>query len=131
MENNSPQNKRALRDLALVIINTILFFGIYKALLIYAERTDETYYSFLVMLIYMIILGGFLIAYFVYNRFLYRKNLTVEDLPDSMTLEQKQAFIDDGNARLTKSRWMMLIILPLVLTFLFDAVDIFILDLFR
>ena len=42
-----------------------------------------------------------------------------------------EAFIADGNLRLKKSKWMMLIILPLVVTFLIDAVDIFILEMFR
>ena len=83
------------------------------------------------MALYTALLLGFLLAYLIYNRFLYRKGLTEEDLPDSMTPEQKQAFLEDGRTRLKKSKWMMLIILPLVLTFLFDAVDLFLLDLFR
>ena len=131
MENKPTPNKRVMRDAGILMLNTVLFFGLYKALLIYAERTDETFYSFLVMLAYMLILGSFLIAYFIYNRCLYRKNLTPEDRPDTMTAQEKRDFLADGEARLAKSRWMMLIILPLVLTFLFDAVDIFILDLFR
>ena len=72
-----------------------------------------------------------LLAYLIYNRFLYRKGVTHEDLPDTMTYEEKQAFIDDGNARLKKSKWMMLIILPLVVTFLIDTFDLFILEMFR
>jgi hypothetical protein len=97
----------------------------------YAELTDQTFYSFVVMLLYMALLLGFTLGYLIYNRFLYRKNVTADQLPDTMTPEQKQAFIEDGKERLRKSKWMMLIILPLVLTFLFDAVDLFLLDLFR
>jgi hypothetical protein len=131
MNNKKPLNPHALRDLLFLLLNTALLFGIYKTLLFYAENTDETFYSFCVMALYTALLLGFLLAYLIYNRFLYRKGLTEEDLPDSMTPEQKQAFLEDGRTRLKKSKWMMLIILPLVLTFLFDAVDLFLLDLFR
>ena len=125
------KDNKNLRYLLILIVNTVLFFAVYRVLLYYAELTDETVYSFCVMLLYMALLLGFVLAYLIYNRFLYRKNLTVQDLPDTMSPEEKQAFIDDGKERLKKSKWMMLIILPLVVTFLIDAVDLFILDLFR
>ena len=128
---NEPKPKRTRRYVILLIVNSVLFFALYKTLIFYAERTDETFYSFVVMIFYMALLLGFLLAYFIYNRFLYRKNLTPEQLPDTMSPEEKEAFIADGRERLEKSRWMMLIIFPLVLTFLFDAVDLFILDQFR
>ena len=124
-------NRKGLRYLPILILNTILFFSVYKVLLYYGELTDRTFYSYCVLVLYTVLLLGFLLAYLIYNRFLYRKNLTPEQLPDSMTAEQKEAFLADGRARLERSKWMMLIILPLVLTFLFDAVDLFILDLFR
>ncbi len=132
MEQNTPVKKsKALRYLALLTLNTVLFFALYKILLLWAERTDETFYSFVVLVLYTALLLGFVLGYLIYNRFLYRKNLTKEDLPDSMSDEEKDAFLADGRERLEKSKWMMTIIFPLVLTFLIDAVDLFILDLFR
>ena len=128
---NEPKPKRTRRYAILLIVNSVLCFALYKTLIFYAERTDETFYSFVVMILYMALLLGFLLAYFIYNRFLYRKNLTPDQLPDTMSPEEKETFIADGRERLEKSRWMMLIIFPLVLTFLFDAVDLFILDQFR
>lgn len=125
------KNNKNARYLILLAINTILFFAVYRVLLFYAERTDETYYSFIVMVLYMVLLAVFVIWYLIYNRFLYRKNLTKDDLSSDMTDEEKEAFLADGRERLAKSKWMMLIIFPLVFTFLIDAVDLFILDLFR
>ena len=124
------ENKN-LRRLLVLILNTVLFFSVYRVLLYYADIAEDAIYSFCVMLLYMALLLGFLLAYLIYNRFLYRKGLTAEDLPDTMSAEEKKAFIDDGNERLKKSKWMMLIILPLVITFPIDTVDLFILDLFR
>ena len=119
------QNKN-FRRLLLVFVNTVLFFMVYRVLLYYAEMTDETFWSALVMAFYTALLLGFVLAYLIYNRFLYRKGVTADQLPDTMTDEEKQAFIDDGNRRLEKSRWMMVVILPLVLVFLLDAIQLFI-----
>ena len=119
------QNKN-FRRLLLVVVNTVLLFMVYRVLLYYAEMTDETVWSALVVALYAAALLGFVLAYFIYNRFLYRKGVTAEQLPDTMTDEEKQAFIDDGNRRLEKSRWMMVVILPLVLVFLLDAIQLFI-----
>ncbi len=132
MPNNTPpEKKKSMRLLLVLVLNTVLFFALYKLLLFYADGTDETFYSFVVMLLYAFLLVGFVLAYFIYNRFLYRKGLTVEDLPDTMTLAEKEEFIADGNRRLEKSKWMMTIIFPLVFTFLMDAIDLFVLDMFR
>lgn len=125
------RENQKLRHTIVLILNTTLFMSVYFILLRYADLTQNAYYSFLVMILYMALFLGFLLAYLIYNRFLYRKGLTVEDLPDTMSAEEKEAFIADGKRRLQKSKWMMLIILPLVITFLVDAVDLFVLDLFR
>ena len=119
------KSKNARRVLA-VAVNTLLFYMLYRIFLFYAEATDETFWAALVMGAYAVLLVGFILAYLIYNRFLYRRGVTAEQLPDTMTDEQKQAFIDDGNARLEKSKWMMTSILPLVLVFLFDAIELFI-----
>ncbi len=125
------RENQKLRYMVILIVNTILFLSVYRVLLHYADLTQNAYYSFCAMILYMALFLGFLLGYLIYNRFLYRKNLTVEDLPDTMSAEEKEAFVADGKARLQKSKWMMLIILPLVITFLVDAVDLFILDMFR
>ena len=119
------QSKNARRFL-LLLLNTVLLFMVYRVLLYYAEMTDETVWSALVVALYAAALLGFVLAYLIYNRFLYRKGVTAEQLPDTMTDEEKQAFIDDGNRRLERSRWMMIVILPLVLVFLLDAIQLFI-----
>ena len=114
-----------------MVANTVLFFTAYQLLLAFAERTDKTFASFLVLAVYTALFLGFLLAYLIYNRFLYRKNLTPEQLPDSWSAEQKEAFLADGAHRLERSKWMMTIIFPLALTFLFDAIYLFLIDPLR
>ena len=120
------------RYLILLCVNTVLFFAIYRVLLSYGELTDNTFYSFLAMVLYMALLLGFVLAYLIYNRFFYRKGVTSEQLPQDWSTEKKEAFLADGVRREARSRWMLTVIFPLVVTFFVDAVDLFVLDtLFR
>ena len=128
---SQTEQKNGIRHLILLGVNTVLFFAVYRILLTYAEMTEKTFASFLVLALYTVLLLGFLLGYLIYNRFLYRKGLTPEDLPAEWSEEKKTAFLADGARRLERSKWMMTIIFPLVLTFLIDAVDLFIFDLFR
>lgn len=123
-----PVSAQAKLHFVMLIVNTILFFVLYRVLLHLAITAEAAYISYLVMIGYAALLVGFTMAYLIYNRFLYRKGLTKADLNPEWTEEQKEAFLADGEARLEKSKWMMVIILPLVLTFLFDAVDLFIIQ---
>ena len=118
------------RNALAVIVNTVLLYGIYRTLLYYGEVTDQTFGAFIVMVLYAALLLGFVLAYLIYNRFLYRKGVTAEMLPDTMSREEKEAFVADGEQRLERSRWMMTVILPLVITFLQDALQLFIIEPF-
>ena len=44
-----------------------------------------------------------------------------DELPDSMSAEEKCAFVADGIRRYRSSRWMLTLIIPILLTFLLDA----------
>lgn len=123
--------QRNMRYLLLVAVNFLLLFVLYKSLLIAAEQTDDPFWAFVVMVVYSAALLSFVLGYLIYNRFLYRKGVTPEQLPEEWSSERREAFIADGERRLARSKWMMTVILPLVLVFLVDAVDIFILDTLR
>ena len=55
-------------------------------------------------------------------------NVTPEMLPASMSAEEKDEFIEDGKRRLEKSKWMLLIIFPLLMTFIFDTVGMYLIE---
>ena len=124
------QNKKGenRRNLILLAVNTLLCFVLYRTLLFYADLTDKTFGAFLVMVLYTALLLGFTLAYLIYNRFLWRKGLTAEQLPADWSAERKCAFLADGERRLRRSKWMMLIIIPLLFTFLMDTLELFILE---
>ena len=109
-------------------LNTVLFFGLYRVLLQIGELTQETFYAFLSLVLYTVLLLGFSLAYLIYNRLFLRYGVTPEQLPDTMTAEEKEAYIADGKRRLNKSKWMLTVIIPLLFTFLIDAIELFIID---
>lgn len=129
-ENSTHAFSKNARYLILLIVNTVLALLIYRVPLSYAELTDQTFGAFVVMVLYLALLLGFALAYLVYNRFLYRKGITPEQLPNEWSAEQKVAFIEDGKRRLERSKWMLTVIFPLLFTFLIDAVDLFFIDPF-
>jgi hypothetical protein len=132
MDKKPPLNKKALHKLVFLSLNSILFFTLYRLLLFYAEKTMKPAWSLAVMVLYLALLLGFGLGYMIYNRFFYRKGLTPEELCPDWSEEEKAAFLADGEVRLQRSEWMLLIILPLIFTFFIDTVDLFIIDtLFR
>ena len=74
---------------------------------------------------YWIVFAGFLIGYVAYNRAFSRKNITPEMLPDSWSDEKKQDYIADGARRQEKSKWMLSVIIPLLITIAADAIYLF------
>ena len=126
-----PVERSTWITLILLFVNTLLFFLFYRVLILIADRAQLPLLGFIAMGLYMALLIGFLLGYLIYNRFLYRKGLTADDLPVTMTPAEKEAFLEDGRERLRKSRWVMLILIPLLLTFFFDTIDLFIVDRFR
>ena len=122
--------KKNVHYLVFLILNTVLFFSVYRILINLAELTQQTFASFVVMVVYLILLLGFVLAYLIYNRFLYRDGLSADQLPCAWSAEEKIAFIEDAKHRKARSRWMLLIIFPLVVTFMIDAFDLFVIDTF-
>ena len=108
--------------------NTILLFMIYRVLIAYGEMTQKTIFSFVAMVVYLALLLGFSLAYVIYNRFFWRWGISHKQLPEAWSVTEKQAFLDLTERRKERSKWMLVIIFPLLFTFLFDAVELFLID---
>jgi len=100
---------------ALLIGNSILFSVVYFALAT----------VFPIYIVYLTLGAVFTLIFVIYNRGFIGKNLTPEQLPDTMTKEEKQAFIDSCATRLHRSRWMITVIFPIVLAFALDMMYLF------
>lgn len=97
-----------------LLIHSVILIAIY-----YACIRMHFEYVFHIYVAAGILLG---ISYFVYNKGFSAKGVTPEMLPDTMPMQEKLAFIEDGKQRLHKSRWVLTLLLPIILTV---AVDFF------
>lgn len=75
---------------------------------------------------YMAIETIFVLAYVIYNRGFSRRGITTEMLPESWSDEEKAKFIESGVTRFEKSKWMLIVILAFLLTFLIDMIELWI-----
>lgn len=114
----SPASKKL--TFSLVVNSIILLFLYYGAM-----GLDHPVISTAVMIGYMLIFGGFLIAYIIYNRGFTRKGITIDMLPDSWSKEKKEEYIADGKRRQESSKWMLSVIIPFLITFIAEAIYLF------
>ena len=116
-KNASEQDRGQRKLLLILLLNTVLFATVYF--------TVAHYFAY-IQIIYLGIAGAFALGYVLYNRGFSRRRVTPEQLPDTMTAEEKAAWIEDGAKRFRKSRWVLTVLLPLILTFLMDLVYLFV-----
>ena len=109
------------RLLTVLVGNTVIIFAIYRLAL-------QTKMFPWVLGIYLAAAALLTVAYVVYNRGFSRRGVTADMLPDTMSAQEKCEFIADGERRLKKSKWMLTILFPLLVTFGFDIIELFVVD---
>lgn len=115
-----PFNWRLLLTL---VGNTAVIFAVY--------RIAIGFEWFPVVLgVYLAATAGLAIGYTVYNRGFSRRGITADMLPDTMSAEQKCEFIADGERRAQRSKWMLTLLIPLILTFTYDLLELVVFDYF-
>lgn len=112
----TEKKKPNIKLFLLLLVNTAVVFGFYRFMLNYPHFE-------IVLFSYMALLTIFVLAYVIYNRGFSRNGITVDMLPDSMTPEEKVAFVEEAETRKRRSKWMITVIFPFVFTFGFDALS--------
>ena len=100
----------------LLLLNTIAVSVIYFVLLNYVRPEP-------VLIVYMAVFAVALVWYVCYNRGFFARNLTPDRLPDTMTAEQKSAFIADVKKREQRSKWLVVFGFPFGFALLFDSLS--------
>lgn len=112
--------KLALRLSALIILAVAVF----RLLKLY------DLYLFAIIL-YTAVMIGVTVYYIVYNRGVLSGSITPEMLPAEWSDEQKNAMIEDMSARRRKSRWVQLVLIPLIFTYAFELLELYFFPLVR
>ena len=113
-----PFNKKLALSLVInSLILTFIYFG--------AISLEHEFISFAVMIAYLVIFGGLLIAYIVYNRGFSRNGITEDMLPDGWDKEKKKEYLADAIRRKEKSKWMLSVMIPFLVPIAADALYMF------
>lgn len=110
--------------LTVLVGNTVIFFAVYRLAI------QTTVFPF-VLGLYLTLAAVLTVAYVVYNRGFSRRGVTADMLPDTMSAQEKCEFIADGERRMKKSKWMLTILFPLLVTFGFDIMELFVVDFLK
>ena len=112
------KKRETVIKLTVLVILTAVVFAFYRISMEYALFE-------IVMPVYYISLTGIIAAYIVYNRGFAKKNITADMLPDEWSYEEKTEFIEDGKRRIKKSSWMLMIILAISFTLVFELLELY------
>ncbi len=124
--NQTPTVKQAVkafnwkRALTLVL-STAFALGLYFYLIRFS-------FWQVVVVSYVAIASVLIIAYFIVNRAFTGSGVTYEMLPDTMTHKEKEEYLEDVAARERRSRPMLMVIFPIVITLMVDLFRLFVLD---
>lgn len=134
-KNGRPENRSPVTDapgarkpfnwrlLLILVGNTAVIFAVY--------RVSMSFKWFpWVLGIYLAATAGLAIAFTVYNRGFSRRGITADMLPDTMSAEEKCEFIADGERRMKKSKWMLTLLIPFIVTFTYDLLELFVFGYF-
>lgn len=131
MKRQNPQNKqqsvkeavdafnwrRALK----LVLSTVISMGIYFYL-------SSTALWKVAVIAYVAIASVLIVAYFIINRAFTGSGVTYEMLPDTMTHKEKEEYLADVADRERRSRPMLMVIFPVIITLLVDLFRLFVLD---
>jgi hypothetical protein len=114
---------RSKRLMLLLFANSIALLLLYFGLL-YVGFGE-------IFIIYTVLAALLALGYVIYNRGFVYKDATPQMLPDTLTPDQKQTILDEAAARDQRSRWVLTLLLPMVVSVLLDVLFTFVLiDLF-
>ena len=110
-------NPKAARRMLFLIANTIGLVSLYYIL--------PAIGFFYMPHIYLAVGGALALWYIIYNRGFNTKGKTPDMLSDTLSQEERVELIRAGEERFEKSRWALLILVPILFVFLIDTIYLF------
>ena len=83
------------------------------------------------LIVFSVVTAAFVFTYVIYNRGFSRRGVTPEMLPADWSYEKRCAFIEDGRLRLEKSKWILLVIFPLIVVYAFELFSVYLLPMLQ
>ena len=119
-------DKKNLKKKLIYLFSTIGLSAFFCSFYYCSMMVPNMLFFPIVMFSYMIVLTVLIFVYIIYNRGFSRKGVTEDMLPIEWTHEQKQEFIESGERRLQRSKWMLVFIISILFTFIVEAFVLFV-----
>ena len=119
------KDKKNLQKKLIYLFSTVALSAFFCAFY-YSSMRFPGYFFPVVMFSYMAVLTVLIFVYIIYNRGFSRKGVTEEMLPPDWTQEQKREFIESGERRLEKSKWILVFIISIFFTFIAEVFVLFV-----
>lgn len=117
--------KELLKKVGILFANFILVYFLFRFLITLSERLQMIWIYYVTVIIYALGITGLFIAFFILNGFGFsRAERTREELPEKWTEERKDDFMAKQPERKKKARFLVLFILPLILTFFVSYIEL-------
>ncbi len=111
------QTKRVLKRLAVLAVNFILLFALYRIFL-KLQWPVGTY-------LYYVAAAGLFIAYFTINRGLGKPVTDPQELPDEWTHKEKSDYIARVTAAHERAKKLLYVLMPLIAVLMIDIITLF------
>lgn len=129
----SPLSAKSKGLILLTLFNSLLLLFIYFGAMNLpiavfpagAITENPIYLGQMICVGYWAVFAGFLLAYLLYNRGFSRKNVTEDMLPGTWSQEQRTEYIEDSKRRFERSKWMLTVIIPFLVSIAADALYLF------
>lgn len=128
MKTDKPNLKQALSRFPLKLVlalavSTLLFLGVFLVVW-------ELGYEIVVSIVYGVITLAVALWYIAANKGFVGKLPSIEDLPVTWDKKQKESFLADLRERRKKSKKLMLILLPMLASFCYKLLDLYVFPAF-
>ncbi len=112
-----------IRKVITLLINLIISVCIYKLILILGDKVNVLFY-YIGVTVFVCTIAVLFCVYYAKNGYTFNNTkLRAEDLSDEMSNEEKRAFIDASEKKRESASKLLLIILPMILTVLFNYIE--------
>ena len=116
-------SKTALLLLFALIGTTVVSLTVYRFLM-------RGPYFRIALIVYLVLGTVSALGYVLYNRGFSRKDLTADMLPADWSDEKKTSFLEDGERRMKRSRWVLILAFAIFATLAVDIIELYVLPLF-
>lgn len=122
-----PSPKKAINKTALLLLlalvgATVVSFVVYRVFMMGP-------YFRVALIVYMILGAASALGYVAYNRGFVRRGVTSDMLPSDWSDEKKKEYIADGEHRMKRSRWLLIVAFALFFTLALDMIELYALPL--